>query len=63
MSDRTTLDLGVDVGSVSAKVVVMDSDGRVLADVYRRVHGRPAETTTPRSSRERRVGEKPTGSG
>ncbi len=45
MSDRTPLDLGVDIGSVSAKVVVMDGDGRVIEDVYRRVLGRPIETT------------------
>ncbi len=38
------LELGVDVGSVSAKVVVIDGEGLVREDVYRRVHGRPMET-------------------
>ena len=48
MADNGTsmpLELGVDVGSVSAKVVVMDREGQVLTDVYRRIHGRPVETT------------------
>ncbi|HUU42190.1 MAG TPA: acyl-CoA dehydratase activase, partial [Planctomycetota bacterium] len=39
------LEMGVDVGSVSAKVVVMDLEGNILTDVYRRIHGRPVETT------------------
>ena len=38
------LELGIDVGSVSAKVVVMDREGRILRDIYRRIHGRPVET-------------------
>ena len=45
MSDRLELELGIDVGSVSAKVVVVDVEGIILEDIYRRIHGRPLETT------------------
>jgi predicted CoA-substrate-specific enzyme activase len=44
-NDYSTLDLGLDVGSVSAKAVVIDREGNILRDVYRRIHGRPVETT------------------
>ena len=43
--EDTALELGVDVGSISAKVVVMDRGGRILTEIYRRIQGRPVETT------------------
>lgn len=35
--------LGVDVGSVSTNIVVVDADGKLLADSYLRTSGRPIE--------------------
>ena len=35
--------LGIDIGSVSTNVVVIDSAGRVLAEIYTRTKGRPIE--------------------
>ncbi|MBM7855465.1 putative CoA-substrate-specific enzyme activase [Desulfohalotomaculum tongense] len=36
--------LGVDVGSVSTNIVVIDDDGEVLVNLYLRTNGRPIET-------------------
>jgi predicted CoA-substrate-specific enzyme activase len=36
--------LGIDVGSVTTKLVVLDTNYRVLASLYRRTLGRPLET-------------------
>ena len=33
--------LGIDVGSVSVKAVVLDGAGTVAFEEYRRTHGRP----------------------
>ena len=35
--------LGVDVGSVSTNIVVVDADGKLLVDRYLRTSGRPIE--------------------
>ena len=37
--------LGIDVGSTSTKVVLMDADEKVLADIYRRTSGDPIQAT------------------
>jgi len=37
--------LGLDIGSTSTKVVLMDSDEKVLADIYRRTSGDPIQAT------------------
>ena len=42
---ESMLDVGVDTGSVGAKVVVLDREGNILRDIYRRIHGRPVQTT------------------
>ncbi len=36
--------LGIDVGSVSTNLVVIDRDGRITAQVYRRTGGRPIQS-------------------
>ena len=36
--------LGVDVGSVTTKVVALDEEEKVLAGLYLRTQGRPIET-------------------
>ncbi|MEE9614085.1 MAG: BadF/BadG/BcrA/BcrD ATPase family protein, partial [Thermodesulfobacteriota bacterium] len=36
--------IGIDVGSVSAKTVVLDGDGNILEDKYTRTKGEPLET-------------------
>ena len=36
--------LGIDVGSVSTKLVALDEEGRVVAKVYRLHHGKPLES-------------------
>lgn len=36
--------LGIDIGSVSAKVVVFDKDDQIKVRYYRRTHGQPIET-------------------
>jgi len=38
--------LGVDVGSVSTNVVVIDRDGRVVEEIYTQTQGRPIEVVT-----------------
>jgi predicted CoA-substrate-specific enzyme activase len=35
--------LGIDIGSVSTNLVVIDADGRVLEEIYLRTEGRPVE--------------------
>ena len=37
--------LGLDIGSTSTKTVLMDSDEKVLADIYRRTSGDPIQAT------------------
>ncbi len=37
----STIYLGIDVGSVSTNVVVLDQEGQVLTSVYLRTHGQP----------------------
>ena len=41
MADKVTGYLGVDVGSVSTNLVVIDGEGEVLASVYHRTRGNP----------------------
>ncbi len=36
--------IGIDLGSVSAKIAVLDGEGRISEELYRRHHGRPSET-------------------
>ncbi len=36
--------IGIDIGSVSAKVAVLDESGKVVKTGYRRFHGRPFQT-------------------
>jgi len=36
--------LGIDIGSVTAKVVVLDEDNRIIESRYIRTHGQPVET-------------------
>ena len=45
---QETLDayLGVDIGSVSTNVVVIDEDGRVIDEIYTRTQGRPIEVVS-----------------
>jgi len=40
---RTDVFVGVDVGSTSTKLAVLDEDGKVLCDIYRRTAGEPIE--------------------
>ncbi len=44
MREGTEFLLGIDVGSTSSDVVVLDSNAQVVASEYRRTVGRPAET-------------------
>ncbi len=37
--------LGVDIGSTSTKLAVLDDEGRVVCDIYRRTLGEPIEAT------------------
>jgi len=37
--------IGIDIGSTSSKLLLMDSDEKVLADVYRRTAGDPIQAT------------------
>ncbi len=38
--------MGIDIGSVSTNVVVVDTAGQVLAEIYTRTQGRPIEVVT-----------------
>jgi predicted CoA-substrate-specific enzyme activase len=44
--ERIDAYLGVDIGSVSTNVVVIDADGRMVAEIYTRTMGRPIEVVT-----------------
>ena len=44
-SDEEGVYLGIDIGSTSTKMVVMDEDERVLIDIYRRTAGDPIGAT------------------
>ena len=44
MSNSNPIGIGIDVGSTSANVAVVDSDGKVLEEYYIRTKGRPVET-------------------
>ena len=43
MSDRQKLWVGIDVGSITCKVAVLDADGQCLASTYQRTQGRVIE--------------------
>jgi predicted CoA-substrate-specific enzyme activase len=45
-TDRIDAYLGIDIGSVSTNVVVIDEDGRMLDEIYTRTLGRPIEVVT-----------------
>ena len=45
-SDRIDAYLGIDIGSVSTNVVVLDEDGRVMDEIYTRTLGRPIEVVS-----------------
>jgi len=36
--------LGIDIGSISSDIVLIDAQGRIITSNYRRTYGRPAET-------------------
>jgi len=36
--------IGIDIGSVSAKVAILDKSGNIIKTAYRRFHGRPFQT-------------------
>nr|MBN2277904.1 CoA activase [candidate division Zixibacteria bacterium] len=38
------LSIGIDIGSVSVKIAVLNQTGRILKTIYRRFHGRPYQT-------------------
>ena len=40
----SNIDIGVDIGSISVKIVVLDSDRKILTEIYERHQGRPNET-------------------
>ncbi|NLK40686.1 MAG: CoA activase [Planctomycetes bacterium] len=42
--DKQALSLGIDIGSISSDVIVLDERGHVIFKDYRRTHGRPIET-------------------
>ncbi len=44
--DRIDAYLGIDIGSVSTNVVVIDEDGRMMDEIYTRTQGRPIEVVT-----------------
>jgi len=39
--------LGIDVGSISTNLVLLDDNGRVLHKAYLRTHGQPVPTDSP----------------
>ncbi len=45
-SERIDVYLGIDVGSVSTNLVVIDDDGCVVHEIYTRTQGRPIEVVT-----------------
>ena len=42
---KTSNSLGIDIGSTSTKVAIVDQSGRVVADVYRKTAGAPLLAT------------------
>ena len=51
--------LGIDVGSVSTNVVIIDDDGRVVTEIYTPTQGRPIQVVTDALARiERQWGDK-----
>jgi len=51
--------LGIDVGSVSTNVVIIDDDGRVITEIYTATQGRPIQVVTDALARiERQWGDK-----
>ncbi len=46
--DRKPVDayLGIDIGSVSTNLVLLDDSGRMIAEIYTRTQGRPIEVVT-----------------
>jgi len=47
--------LGIDVGSVSTNLVLLDEDGRLIHEIYVRTQGRPIEVVTEGLAEIRRV--------
>ncbi len=45
-ADRIDAYLGIDIGSVSTNLVVVDVEGRVIAEIYTRTQGRPIEVVS-----------------
>ncbi len=45
-AERIDVYLGVDIGSVSTNVVLIDDEGRVVEEIYVRTQGRPIEVVT-----------------
>lgn len=50
-SERTNTFLGIDIGSVSTNLVLMDQNGHVLDEIYTRTDGRPVEVVQREMSR------------
>ncbi len=44
--DRTDVYLGIDVGSVSTNLVLIDADGAMVKEIYTRTKGRPIEVVS-----------------
>ncbi len=44
LRDKRTLCIGIDIGSTSSDVVVLDNENRVVLSDYRRTKGKPVET-------------------
>jgi len=44
--DKVDAYLGIDIGSVSTNLVVIDEDGRVIHEIYTETQGRPIEVVT-----------------
>jgi len=42
--EHDKINIGIDIGSVSVKIGVVDQSGRIVKTVYRRFHGRPYQT-------------------
>jgi len=42
--EKRNLSIGIDIGSVSVKLAVIDDSGKILKSVYKRFHGRPYQT-------------------
>ncbi|MFH1371727.1 MAG: acyl-CoA dehydratase activase [Planctomycetota bacterium] len=44
LRDRGTLSIGIDIGSTSSDIVVLDDENRIVLSDYRRTRGKPIET-------------------